>query len=92
MKTVKELDGRLWREPILDVWNTTLFGKQLKTFVCRTCKEKAYVSEAYKCSTRKSGYRPYHASCWNKYNGKSFSRLFETPKEPEPVATLDYFI
>lgn len=90
MSTLKKIDGRLWREPTMEVWCDTLDGKRLKTFVCRSCKEQAYLSEAYVSKTLKTGYRPYHASCWNKYNGKSFTRL--VPKVTDPVATLDFYI
>ena len=92
MKSVKQVDGRFWRKTVEsdDAWVQTVEGKKtLRTFTCKTCKKKGYFSEAYLDSKRKNGIRPYHASCWNQYNGKTFSRLVASD---EPVATLEFII
>jgi hypothetical protein len=90
MKSIKEIDGRFWRKTTDDVWANTVFGKrELKKFRCKTCREVGYVSEAYLDSKRKDRIRPYHATCWNAYNGKTFRSLI--PSNDAPSATLDNF-
>jgi hypothetical protein len=92
MKSVKQVDGRFWRKSIdsEDFWAQTVDGtKTLKQFTCKTCKKKGYYSEAYLDAKRKDKIRPYHASCWNQYNGKTFSSLLGSS---EPTATLEFLL
>ena len=68
----------------------TVYGSQeFSTFVCVVCKDKGYLSEAYLKSKRDrkhgSDIRPYHASCYNKTNGK-------TKRVEKSTATLFDFI
>ena len=76
MPKLKNLVARLSRKVPSEAKHTTIYGTQeYTTFMCKVCKQKGYVGEAYLESSAKRKHpdqiRPYHATCWNETNGKT---------------------
>lgn len=95
MPKLKDVVSSVSRKVVDDAYEDTLFGKRLKTFVCKVCGETGIHREAYMQSRSKRRFgetiREYHATCWNDFNGKTSKRLKAEAKASDSSPPLIEF-